>query len=349
MKITFLTPTLEIHGGNICMLKYADFLVKNHHQVTIIAPNKKNGLKINPKIRLLIYPKFKIKWVDFFTFQLVYYWKIKKLISECDFIIPIYTPLLIPTIVAKEEKKLKAKIVLLYQEPLEMLWVGPYNKFILSSPKIQKYLSGTIAVSKAIAEQFRKLTHKKAKIINNGIENEIFYDRKLPKKNYLLFVGRPNKPKGFNVFVKAFKNVQKIFPNLKAIAVSPNVEKKQIKNLKFILGNNREKLAKIYSQALIYVNPSYAESFGLTSLEAMASKTAVVLTNTQGAKEYAQNNKNCLVTPVGDANKLNQAIIKIIKNPSLRKKLEINGLKTASKFQWEKSAKEFLDYLNSLR
>ena len=285
--------------------------------------------------------------MDFFTFQLIYFWKIKKLISDCDFIIPIYTPLIIPAIWAKKQKKLKAKIVLLYQDCIEMLWVGPYIKFILSRSRIQKYISGVIAVSHPIARQYRKITSKNAKVITNGIEHEIFFDRKLAKKNYLLFVGRLNKPKGFPIFLKAFQKVKERFPEIQAKAVSPNIKNKN--SLQLIRYQNRQQLAKIYNQAKIFVNPSFGESFGLTSLEAMATKTAVILTNTIGSQEYAQNKKNCLIVPIDNEQKLVQAIIKLIIDKKLRKKLEIAGPRTVKKYNWKNSTKKFLNYLKSLK
>lgn len=94
MKITFLTPNLELHGGNLVMLKYANYLANNGHEITIISSDKITLTDISPKIKILTYKSFPVKYVDFFLLQKIYFSKIINLIQESDFLIPIYTPLL---------------------------------------------------------------------------------------------------------------------------------------------------------------------------------------------------------------------------------------------------------------
>ena len=131
IKVTFLTPTLEMHGGNLVMLRYADFLLKNNISVTIVTTDKKVEFKIDKRIEVLKCKRVKIKYLDFFLFQLVYLWKMIKLIDKCDVIVPIYTPLWIHAILAKKINKINCKIIPLFQDSLVTLWVGPYIRFLL--------------------------------------------------------------------------------------------------------------------------------------------------------------------------------------------------------------------------
>ena len=56
-------------------------------------------------------------------------------------------------------------------------------------------------------------------------------------------------------------------------------------------------LAELYSSADIFLFTSYAESFGLPPLEAMACGTTVVTTDCKGNRDYAIGEYNCLIRP----------------------------------------------------
>ena len=60
----------------------------------------------------------------------------------------------------------------------------------------------------------------------------------------------------------------------------------------------------------IYVSPSYSESFGIATLEAMAAGVAVVATKTDGSRELI--NDDTLLVPFGDPVALAVRIVKLI-------------------------------------
>lgn len=349
MRVTFLTPTLELYGGNLVLKQYADFLVEQGHEVAVITSNKPKQIDFDSKVKIFRYDKFPFRGVDYLTFQLVYLSKIAKLVNDCDFLIPVYTPLIIPVIWAKKRKRLGAKIVLLFQDFFEMFWVGPLIKLLLRTRFVRQNIENAIAVSDPIALQYQQVSNNKVTVIKNGIEHEVFYDRKLPKERYLLFVGRPRKAKGFDIFLSAFKTVNKAYPELKAIVVAPDIKEHFEVNLEFISYKDREQLARLYGRALIYVNASRGESFCLPALEAMACGTAVVVADTVGSREYAKHDINCLVVPVNNAEAIANAIIALNKDASLRRKLEINGAITARKYNWEESRQRLARFLAELR
>ena len=348
MKIVFLTPTLEVHGGNIVMLKHADYLLKQGHEIVIIAPNKPIELPIVERIRVVTYPQFPSKWVDFFTFQLVYLVKVVRNIEKADFIIPIYAPLIVHALVAKKMGKIKVKVVVFFQDSLRTLWVGPYIRFLLRRPVIQEQIASCVAISAQLAEQYNALSGKVATVIPNGIEDEHFYPRGQEKQNVILFVGRLSKPKGFKVFKKAFELIQKEFPDIHVKVVGPKLLPHREDSFEYIHYENREQLAKLYSEAQLYINASFAESFALPPLEAMSAGTAVVITDT-GSREYAKDGVNCSVVPVGDYVAMANAAIALLKNNRVRRSFEVNGVITAKKYIWKYSLKRFEEYLLLLK
>jgi glycosyltransferase involved in cell wall biosynthesis len=349
LKIIFVTPTLELHGGNIVMLKHAHYLLSQGHEIIILTTNKPVELEIDPSIRIITYKKFPIKWVDFFSFQLVYLYSVLRCIEEADYIIPIYGPLIVHVIYAKRRLGLRGLVVPLFQDSLTTLWVGPYIRLLLHTNYVKAGTYQFIAISTSVAEGYKRLSGKDATLIPNGIEGERFYPRSIPKEEYVLFVGRPNRPKGFPVFQASLQVIREQFPEINAKVIGPNVVPATVGRVEYICYMDREQLASLYCKAVVYVNASYAESFALPPLEAMASGTAVVMTATGGEREYAVNRKNCSIVPVGDHRQLAVAVIELLKNPKRRKRYEAEGIITAKQYDWARSTRKFQEFLENVQ
>lgn len=337
MNITFYTPMLKLSGGNIVMFKYAQSLACSGHCVTVIAPHTDFIDKIENGIHIKTFKKFPNKYFEHLFFQLIYLNKFLELTPVSDVIIPVFFPLSVHAIFAKMKGRTK-KVIALFQDFREMFWFGRYIFFLLKLKTLTQMIDEFIAISTPIAKEIEKYTKRKPIIVKNGIEHEYFYPRNIEKENYILFVGSSSKMKGLKYFIDAFLIIKKEFPNIKAKIVVPQHEKIEIPDIEVInIGSDRNKLGEIYSKALVYVSLSLGDSFGLPPLEAMACGTAVVMTNTTGAKEYAINGENGLVIPIKNAEKAAESIINLLQNDSYRQKLECNGIKTAQKYFWENS------------
>lgn len=107
-----------------------------------------------------------------------------------------------------------------------------------------------------------------------------------------------------------------------------------------------EKLADLYSSAHVVFMPSWYESFPLPPIEAMASGAAVVVTGT-GTEDYAIDGVNALVRPARDPERLAEAILDLVRDPSLACRLAIAGLETAHKLNWDTAADRLEEILRS--
>jgi glycosyltransferase involved in cell wall biosynthesis len=200
----------------------------------------------------------------------------------------------------------------------------------------------------------KSLVEKSAKAIVTGvgIDANVFKPRNKKlvningKKNVMVIV-RGLKFKGDEIAIKALNIVNNRIP-IHAIIVGkqPIVYKifKQIKpsfTYDLFENVNDDMLAKLYSSADVFLFTSYAESFGLPPLEAMACSTAVVTTDCMGNRDYAVDNVNSLVVPPGNPERAANAVIRILVDNNLRNKLIENGLKTAQKFTWDNVTEKF--------
>ena len=102
-----------------------------------------------------------------------------------------------------------------------------------------------------------------------------------------------------------------------------------------------EDLPALYQGAEVFVYPSFYEGFGLPVLEAMASGTPVITSNTSSLPEVA-GNAALLVNPT-EIFDLYEAMEALVTNPSLREELKGKGLEQSKKFTWEKTARQTLE------
>ena len=142
-----------------------------------------------------------------------------------------------------------------------------------------------------------------------GLENEFVNSHKLvvfyqsakknsasilnKKKNWITFVGKLNKAKGYDIFVKVIKKILNKYPNWRAKIIGDEKREKIIlthKNADLLGFLNHEKVLKIFKQTSIAVVCSrWEEPFGRTSLEASANGCAVIITNKGGLPETITN------------------------------------------------------------
>jgi glycosyltransferase involved in cell wall biosynthesis len=105
-------------------------------------------------------------------------------------------------------------------------------------------------------------------------------------------------------------------------------------------------LVAVYNLAEVVAFPSFYESFGLISLEAMACGCPVVVSRTGGAPEAA-GDAGFYVDPVDEVS-IADAILRVLTDTKLREELMAKGFRNVKCFSWEKAARETLDVLKSV-
>ena len=204
----------------------------------------------------------------------------------------------------------------------------------------------------------RNLNIYKAKVncIPPGVDTKVFKLSEKRSTNDVLFVGRIEKNsdwKGINYLFEAISIVKQIKPEISLRLVGPGdrvdyfemyAQKLGInKNVKFVGSKINSGLALEYQQSKVIVLPSIteSESFGIVLIEAMACKKPVIGSNIGGIPHVIDNNENGLLVPPKDPEALAKAIIKILKNPKLAKKMGENGYKKVKEnFLWNKQIKK---------
>jgi glycosyltransferase involved in cell wall biosynthesis len=93
----------------------------------------------------------------------------------------------------------------------------------------------------------------------------------------------------------------------------------------------------------IYLCPSWYEGLGMPAMEAMASRCALVTTDTGGSRNYAIHDQTALVSKPKDTKALSKNLSDLIENIELRKKLSANGFNKIKEFNWDKNCRQLLE------
>ena len=99
-----------------------------------------------------------------------------------------------------------------------------------------------------------------------------------------------------------------------------------------------DRLITWYQKATLFVFPSRYEGFGLPVLEAMACGCPVISSNASSLPEVA-GDAAMLVDP-SDVNRMATAMASVLSDGDLRHDLAQRGLAQASRFSWDRTARE---------
>lgn len=221
------------------------------------------------------------------------------------------------------KKKILSKVILIFHnDPLEMTG----SKSTLDRYFLLEHCYKIIFVS----EWTKKRFFKNLKIYNKNnclVLHPGFYSiNKFPKKkNIIIFSGKLNNSKGYDLFVKTIPDVLKKFPDWKAIVIGSEPREKisfKNKKVKFVGWLNYQKAINLYKKASISIVPSrWEEPFGRTSMETAACGCLTIVSNTGGLKETFKVQKNVILKKLEYKflfNKINY----YIKNKSKLKKIQ---------------------------
>jgi glycosyltransferase involved in cell wall biosynthesis len=101
-----------------------------------------------------------------------------------------------------------------------------------------------------------------------------------------------------------------------------------------------EDLLQLYNACEFFVFPSYYEGFGLPPLEAMACGRAVACSNTSAMPEVVDG-AGILFDPYAEQ-EITRAMVDLIADTELRRRMERLGQKRAAYFSWQKTAQQTL-------
>ena len=170
--------------------------------------------------------------------------------------------------------------------------------------------------------------------------NQVLRDKFAEKEEAILVhISNFRKVKRVQDVVKIFEKVNKQVPS-KLFMIGDGPERLKAEQLCRKLGiakhvrflGKLKVIEKFLCIADVFVLPSKTESFGLVALEAMASKVAVISTNSGGLPEVNIDGETGYLSDVGDVNKMANDTIYLLKDADKLNQFKNNALAHAKTF-----------------
>jgi sugar transferase (PEP-CTERM/EpsH1 system associated) len=202
---------------------------------------------------------------------------------------------------------------------------------------------------------------KKVKTILNGIdihkykktEDTLSIRRKfgIGNSEWLVgTVGRLAHEKDYLTLLKSFMNVLQEIPFCRLVMVGDGELRTKLENDVKTLGIEKKvsligfqhNIVEIMSVFDVFVLSSITEGLPLVIMEAMAVKAPVVATNVGGTPEVVVDGETGILVPPKDPQKMAEAIITILRNSNLAKKMgEAGRKKIEEKFNLDRMVREY--------
>lgn len=161
------------------------------------------------------------------------------------------------------------------------------------------------------------------------------------KKNIVVgFVGRFSPGKGHEELLRAAAEVVRIRPNVRFLvageaSAGEEAYEREIRHLCTSLGIDgamtfagfRRDMPDVMAAFDLLAFPSHAESFGVVLIEAMAMELPVVATNCDGVLDIVVGGETGLYVPPRESAELASALLRLIDDPALRRRLGLAGRK----------------------
>ncbi|MFO7806967.1 MAG: glycosyltransferase family 1 protein [Candidatus Moraniibacteriota bacterium] len=220
-------------------------------------------------------------------------------------------------------------------------------------------------------KSFLQVDNEKIEVIKNGVDKRFFEEVKNNKsledkfginRDYILFVGTIEPSKNITRLMQSFRllkeNLKKegkkhdyqlaiagkrgwLADKYTQIAKDLGIEE-DIKFLGYVEG---EDLRTLFSRTKLFVMPSLYEGFGMTVLEAMASKAPCLVSNLEPLREIADGGAE-FVDPY-DIDALAIKMKELINDKHKNKRSAEKGQSIAKQFSWDKCARETLKIYKS--
>jgi rhamnosyl/mannosyltransferase len=226
-----------------------------------------------------------------------------------------------------------------YHKPFTFLYnffqnlILNHSEFILATtPNYVKESSTLKKFEKKIKIVPNFVDFEKFKKFNQKVEaNEIKKIKRrysLENKKIILFLGRLIPYKGVEYLIQAFSEVKEVMKDSILVIAGEGPLRKSLvelsrgmKDVVFIKTLKDEEVPSLFASCDVFVLPSVTrqEAFGIVLLEAMIMEKPVISTNISGMPFVV--NKAGILVPPRDTQALSDAIIKILSDEKLAKKL----------------------------
>lgn len=175
----------------------------------------------------------------------------------------------------------------------------------------------------------------------------------------VLYLGRLKAYKSIDVLLRAFASVVNKIGSARLVIAGSGEEEKSLKKLTEELGLNScvqflgvvpdKNKVSLLQKAWVFVNPSFMEGWGITTIEANACGTPVIASDVPGLCDSVVNPHTGYLVEYGDVDGFAKKIIEMLEGDKLRARMERNAIEWAKNFNWDIASEKFMRIINNNR
>jgi glycosyltransferase involved in cell wall biosynthesis len=160
-----------------------------------------------------------------------------------------------------------------------------------------------------------------------------------------------------DIAVRAFAEVQKVYPEARLDLVGSGPLEEEIRDLVREMKLSgvdfkgvalRSEIGRFYDQADIFINASHLDNMPVSVIEAFASGLPVVSTEPESMRYLVDHERTGLLSPPGDAAALAQNVIRVLQDPELAHRLVSNAAKEFQRYSWHVAREQWLNVYRDL-
>lgn len=231
---------------------------------------------------------------------------------------------------------------------------GPYRALVGTLTRLQwrslRRFHARIAISQTAAETARALYGGAYEIIPCGVDTRHFTPDAGPLPTLrdgiqLLYVGRLEERKGVVHLIRAFARLSGQYPHARLViggdgperaALEREVRERNLERVTFLGYVSAADLPRLFASANLFCAPAtYAESFGIVLIEAMAAGLPIVAAANAGYAGLLSAHPGNLLVPPGDDRALAGAIATLIGHPAYAQTVGARNRAAAQQYSWQ--------------
>ncbi len=219
--------------------------------------------------------------------------------------------------------------------------------------KITRYLYNsvdrTLVPTRPILDELVAQGVQRLQYLPNGVDTSLFHVSKRSQewrtrfggggKPIVLFVSRLVWEKDLRVLAEAYNSLRSRRTDFEMVVVGDGHARAELETMmpgaRFLGFQAGEELARSFASSDIFVFPSTTETFGLVTIEAMASGLVPVAAKVGGAAGLIEEGKNGLFTKPFSGEHMARQVSTLLDNPELMRTLGRNAHVHAQTFSWD--------------
>jgi len=198
----------------------------------------------------------------------------------------------------------------------------------------------------------------KARVVPNLVDLSQFSFRpRMPLRPHLVCTRGFHPYYRVDLVVRAFADVQKVFPDARLDLAGGGPVEKQIRYLvhklelsgvRFLGIVSRAAIGRVYDEADIFVNASSVDNMPVSVLEAFASGTPVVSSAPEGIRYMVQHERTGLLSEPGNAAQLAENILRLLRDEELSLRLAACAYQECALYRWDVVREQWLSEYRAL-